>query len=284
MFELSPERFVVARPLFKHWLPRCAPAHAVLSGHNPGRVYVDDVDQPSVAFMWTRWGYYYLAGEPGNAAFNAALAERLARDFVPLSAATGELGLILYPSPHAWEEQVGTLLGTWMPVRIFRRTYAFHPERFAAYRAQAAAMPARFTVRAIDGALLASARPEISAALVAELGPGWASLEDFLARGIGSCVVDGDPQTDGVVASVCLTVMVSERAAEISVHTADAYLRRGLASHAAAACIEQCLGRGLVPNWECWWDNAASDALARRLGFEAVSDHPVYYWEAAATA
>jgi hypothetical protein len=32
-------------------------------------------------------------------------------------------------------------------------------------------------------------------------------------------------------------------------------------------------------NWECFWDNGPSSALAGKLGFSPLQDYPVYYWE-----
>ena len=66
---------------------------------------------------------------------------------------------------------------------------------------------------------------------------------------------------------------------EIDIHTKEKYRRRGLAHYAASAFIEECLARGLRPNWECWWDNEPSVSLAKKLGFEPISDHPVFLVE-----
>jgi len=79
--------------------------------------------------------------------------------------------------------------------------------------------------------------------------------------------------------SLCLACFAALGKLEISINTAEAYRRRGLATLTAAAFIEECLERGLQPNWECWWTNTPSTALAEKLGFEQGVDHAVYYWE-----
>lgn len=84
---------------------------------------------------------------------------------------------------------------------------------------------------------------------------------------------------DNEIVSVCMSVFASQERMEIDVHTAENYRRRGFAALTAAAFIEACLQRGKQPNWECFWDNQPSVALAGELGFCALPDFPVYYWQ-----
>jgi RimJ/RimL family protein N-acetyltransferase len=62
---------------------------------------------------------------------------------------------------------------------------------------------------------------------------------------------------------------------ELSVDTYDLQQRgRGFATLTAKACIDQCLAQGLTPVWTADESNAASLALARKLGFEKVGEYP----------
>jgi RimJ/RimL family protein N-acetyltransferase len=99
-------------------------------------------------------------------------------------------------------------------------------------------------------------------------------LDDFLTHGIGFALLQGDQ-----VASACTSVFASQTHVEIDVHTDEKFQHRGFAQLTASALIEACLQRGKTPNWECFWDNEASSALAGKLGFSPRSDYPVYYWE-----
>lgn len=104
--------------------------------------------------------------------------------------------------------------------------------------------------------------------------PTWFSPQEFLNRGIDYCLLEGEK-----LASVCTSVFATRSGIEIDVHTEEAYQRRGFATLTAAALIDECLRGGRLPNWECFWDNDASSALANRLGFDMVEDYPVYYFE-----
>jgi RimJ/RimL family protein N-acetyltransferase len=116
----------------------------------------------------------------------------------------------------------------------------------------------------------------VDAALAARLGgmPSWRSPEAFLAHGVGYCLL----QAEEIVAH-CTSVFVTRSQVEIDVQTGEAFRRRGLAHAAASALIAACLKGGREPNWECFWNNESSNALAASLGFVKSGDHGVFYWE-----
>ena len=60
--------------------------------------------------------------------------------------------------------------------------------------------------------------------------------------------------------------------AQLGVLAAPDQRGRGWGRRAAALAVNEALDRGLVPQWRARVGNAASQALARRLGFEVVGD------------
>ena len=66
--QLSIAEASSARPLFDR-LDDHLIIQAVLDGTSPGSVYVDDRRHPTAAFVSSAEGHY-LAGSPGNRAFN----------------------------------------------------------------------------------------------------------------------------------------------------------------------------------------------------------------------
>ena len=250
----------------------CTPLNAVLEGHSSGRIFVDDPDRPSVGFVWTPWGYFYLAGSVENAAFNRALGHTLVDTLIPLSVAMGERWPALYPDSEAWASQLDVLLPGRTLHTVPRRTFDFRSEDFEMQR--------RWRDRVVDGfrmvtfAELLSA--EIGEALAGEIRATWRDVRTFSEQGFGFALLHNDE-----IASACHACFVGNGEAEVSVRTEEAYRRQGLGTLVASAFVEACLGRGLTPSWECWHDNVASDMLARRLGFKKRKDVPVYVWEEA---
>lgn len=75
-------------------------------------------------------------------------------------------------------------------------------------------------------------------------------------------VVDG-----GVVVGYGGALAAGTRDAGVGVHVAGARRRRGIATACAAQACRSVQGSGLVPVWSTASDNAASLAVARKLGF-----------------
>ncbi len=261
MIELMPSECRRVLPLLKGIRQAVLP-WAICEGVNPGRVFVDRRDEPQLALIWSPVGYYFLAGAVKEL---DAVRQVLTETFIPASQADGESGFILIPGEAAWKAHLAEILPGRNVIEIYRRPFVLERERFAAVGDRCKAVPPGFRLVPLTREL---------AERVDVLRVSWASLEDFHLMGMGFALLDGDR-----MASVCLSLFASHNAVEIDMHTDEAYRRRGFALLTAAALIEECLRRGLSPNWECFWENEPSVALAERLGFRALPDYPVYYWE-----
>ncbi len=268
--ELSPAQFAAARPLFADGLGHI-PLLGALEGLHPARVFADDAERPALALVASRWGYFYLGGEPAGEAAAAALGELISRETRRIAEDTTPRGFVLWPEQTGWLDWLPQLLPGRQPLRGFRRTFHFDPITFYENRFSRPPVPPGLRLQAIDAASL----EEMEDDLAAEILESWRSLDDFRERGAGACLMDGDR-----LASVCFAAFAAGGAADASVFTPARYRRRGLATLSAARFVEECLRHDLRPNWETFWDNLPSLKLAENLGFQAQGDVPVVYWEA----
>ena len=259
MIELKSENYLNVLPLLKNIKQAVLP-YAVCEGYNPGRIFVDDEQDPQTTMIWTPVGYYFLVLGQGQKLDE--VANLLTETFIPTSKAIGETGFILIAEFDNWKEKTSALLNNRDVIEIFRRPFKFHTERFNANWREK--IPAGFDLKRVDESL----------AEQAHILGSWKSLDDFMSHGIGYALMNGDK-----LASVCSSVFVSSTRVEIDVHTEEEYRRRGFASITASALIEECLRQGKQPNWECFWENEESTALALKLGFEQLADYPVCFWE-----
>jgi RimJ/RimL family protein N-acetyltransferase len=264
MIELGLSEFKTATPLLSGIKQKVLPL-AITQGFSPGRIFVDAGENPQLALAWSAVGYYLLAGDPSQNHDLDAAGRVLNELFVPASQASGENGFILVPTAGGWQEHLPSLLPGREVIEIYRRPFRFEPARFALLSNWRERIPPGFRLQAMDAALA-----EQAGALVA-----WRSAEDFTTHGLGMALFEGDE-----LASACSSVFASRERMEIDVHTEEKYRRRGLGTITTAAFIEACLRGGKQPNWECFWENEASNGLARKLGFVAEADYPVYFWEA----
>jgi hypothetical protein len=263
MIELHPSEFASTLPLLGGIQQKVLP-DAICQGYCPGRVFADRRENPHLVLIWSALGYFFIAGEAGLA-HDLAEASRVLTDiFVPASQASGESSFILLPAQQGWKAHLPTLLPGREVIEIYRRPFQFDPVRFQALPAWQARLPPGCQLQIMD------------AALTEKIGapPGWFSPEAFLAHGLGVVLLAGEE-----IACLCTSVFASHERMEIDIHTENKYRRKGFAALAASAFIEACLRRGKQPNWECFWENEASTALAVKLGFQAEPDYPVYYWE-----
>jgi len=256
MQELDAGAFAVVRELFDGIDFERPAVYAVLEGSQPGRVYVDRTDQPTAAFIWAN--SHYMAGAFSNAAFRTEVEQLLRTQVMPR---TGHL--LLYAYSDAWRNVLGDLLRDDAPQHIQRTAFDWDPARFIAeHREWRARVPAGYCVARIDAT---------TAAQIGVIGALWPSIDAFLSKGFGHCVLQGDR-----VVSSCKTVFVGDGLAETGVETEDSHRRRGLAMLAGCAYLEHCLDCGIRPVWGCF-HNAASEALAQKLGFTNRREMEVLY-------
>jgi RimJ/RimL family protein N-acetyltransferase len=129
-------------------------------------------------------------------------------------------------------------------------------------------------MRRIDEALLANTNLGNIRAVEGWVRSFWHSLRDFVGTGFGFCVV-----RDGTILSWCLSVFVSDENFEFGIATAPDHRRKGLATLAAAACVEHCVENHRIPHWHCWEDNVPSIKVAEKVGFENPTLYTVYRFD-----
>jgi RimJ/RimL family protein N-acetyltransferase len=267
MLELERGGYSRVRPLFEDTAN--IPPRSVLSGITPGRVFVDDVQDPQAALVWTQWGFAYLAGESCKDAFTRDLHDLILEELVPNKGGR-EKGFLLFPCSSTWEAESSLLLAGRRPNKIYRRSFTFNPSHFSGNYGWLNRLPAGFHIYRIDEKLIERTGDRISQ----EIEAAWASVKDFLNDGFGFCLMHGEE-----IVSLCTSPFIAGREVEVCIRTDPHYRSKGYATVTALAFLEHCLLNDLSPNWECPWDHIASCALAARLGFENPVDRLVYYWE-----
>jgi RimJ/RimL family protein N-acetyltransferase len=258
MYELSQAEYGKVMPIFADVKDNRAHVFAVIEGNNPGRVFVDDREEPAAALVHTGWSF--LGGDATNAAFNQALKTLLEDDIMP---STKDGHVLIYSFSDDWKDVVDELLRDRGVRRVdrtvldlgsdlFRRRHTGWQER----------VPEGYRVARVDRAL---------AEQLADKLDNWGTIGGFLSNGFGFCVLKG-----AEIVSRCHTVYASGGFAETAVGTEEGYRRQGLGSLAACAYIEHGLDKGISAEWGCFY-NEASAAMAQKLGFVIRRDVQVNY-------
>jgi GNAT superfamily N-acetyltransferase len=95
------------------------------------------------------------------------------------------------------------------------------------------------------------------------------SVDDFLVRGIGFCIVQG-----GRIVSAATSMARSNRAIDIEIETAEEFRKQGLGSVVAARLVLECLERGIEPRWLA--ANVVSERLALKLGYVQTETYETF--------
>jgi hypothetical protein len=151
MFELQPAQFPEVIPLLSNIKQAVLPL-AVCEGVNPGRIFVDRPQNPTLALIWTGVGYYFLAGSPASQPNLAPISERLLNSLIPASREMGETGYILITSP-GWDAHLAALLPGRALIQIFRRTFTLDQAAFSALASRPVNLPPDFALVRMDEAL-----------------------------------------------------------------------------------------------------------------------------------
>lgn len=251
IYELPTAMFAAVAPLFAgRWFDE-AFIDSVFEGTQHGRIFVDHPTQPSAALLCRSYEYY-VAGDHTNGALRQFMADAPAEADV-----FAELYGYCALSP-AWND--GLLADHAGQLHtIGRRSFKWDAARSTPLDWQRA-LPDGFQMRAVEPVLA----PRINEVLAPIPGVGFfmGGPDAFWQRGFGACVMHGEQ-----VASVALTGSVSAHFADIDITTAESFRGQGLGTLAAAACVAECLARGLIPTWHTDSANAASAATALKVGY-----------------
>lgn len=267
IYELSNSEYERARPVFKA-LDYHLVVNSIIEGTTRAKIYVDDPADPGAAITWTKHRFY-LAGDADNDAFNRALSQLFVGEIYPQSIKAGKDVLILYYSPGSWEEEMNVILKDRFPTK-HQRQFLVCKELRHDWKAL---IPAGFSMRRVDKELLANTGLKHLGELVEELESERSSVEDFLSKSFSFCLVRGEE-----IVGWCLSEYNSENQCEVGIETVKGYRRQGVATLTACALVEHALSNNITRiGWHCWANNKDSIALAKKVGFEHVTDYPVYY-------
>jgi len=261
--QLSSSQFQVVLPLAFGASHSRALIYAVLEGHSPGTVWVNDRQTPTAALVCTNCGYMFVLGNATNQCFNQAICSTIFNSVLPGSPGSE---VILFSFSEKWRVILDELLKEREAQRIHRCLFDLDEEMFRKRSLQQEMLlPEGFTITSLQDRSTASTLNLTT----------WFDTDRFIRDGFGYCILHSDQ-----VVSACYSVFLGGGEAEVDVFTADDYRRHGFAHRVATAFIEESLKRGIEPAWACWPHRQASQSLARKLGFRPRPDATAHYFSA----
>ena len=245
---------------------------AAIRGNNPGRIFVDDPQNPRTALALTVEGYL-LGGENEDRETLGAL-QRLFKEkiFSGEVYVNGDWSMSLAVHPQTWEERLPELI----PTHEIEKSERYHYLCTELSLNWENHLPDGYSVRRVDSALLEDPGIHFAESLAEwmDFEEVWWSRENFLSKGISFAVLRGNE-----VAAWCTPDCVAGDRIDIGIITHQAHRRQGLATIAVAATVEACLEQGFsAVGWHCNADNIGSWKTAEKVGFKRNREYAYYYY------
>jgi RimJ/RimL family protein N-acetyltransferase len=271
MIELAPEDFHTVEAIFNPFTYSLS-IRATIEGNNPGRIFVDQTQQPQTALALTVEGYL-LAGQVNNPETNHSLRQLLLnRIFSGELSINGNWSMSLAIHPYTWETKLPELISTHEIEKIVRYQYLCQEPVFN-WRES---LPAGYQIRQYTMGLLDDPAITIPEPILEwwNFTETWGSIDRFLAHGISWCVIH-----EGLIVSQCASDCLAGDQIDLGIITLREYRNRNLASCAAAATLEACFDRGLKKvGWHCSADNTPSWKTAEKVGFRRNQVYNYYFY------
>lgn len=220
---------------------------SIVDGYQSGEVFVDDINDPTVALFWHRSGFAFIAGECN-------------RDFL------AEIhDMMLNPTPEHCNRMIVqtrdlSLFNDYEDVTRYKR-YTFSLKK----EAPELVIP--------EGCELRPITTEVFGKLDAKVRPAdyWKDAEEFASKGFGYYLSKGDE-----ILAFAFSAAVSNKRVDIGVDTFEKYREHGYGKVVASAMLRETLNQKKTPVWACIEENEASQSLACSIGFDIFELHPYY--------
>lgn len=222
-----------------------------------GELWCDDESSPATAVI-VSGDFLYLAGKP-------AFADEV------MAFAKGKPHAVFVPSCEGWFDILNAACGNKL-IKVSR--YRMHiPESGFDRRRIEQILDSRDVLSIYGCELYPIGEREYAKCLTSDWAYSFVSnfsdYNDFEKHGFGFVI-----KHLGRIISGTSTYCYYSKGVEVEVSTAPEYRMRGLAKLTAARFVEECIKRGLKPNWDA--RNMASVKIASRIGFELSEEYTAY--------
>lgn len=264
MPEIFIEEFPAIEPLFLRLEETHALAQAVIAGRISARIFVDDKSALSAGVIVYK-SRILCSGNVTQHGFIHELRYWFSKEIIPAHRKAGEDAYLVCYSSAEWE---AALEDIFEGCNIYPGERQYYEIRdFQSFALPA--LPDGFSIQAITRNFLSSKLNGLES-IREEMCSERLSVEDFLEHSFGLC-----PVYDEEVAGWCLSEYNIGDRCEIGIATMEKYQRKGIATLETRYFLNEAhrLGYRRI-GWDCWKNNIASGATARKAGLQLVEEYP----------
>lgn len=247
-------------------------ARAVAEQKVTGKIFVDDVKDPTTFYVVHPYGMTLLLGNSNNQVFNEAFKRyalnidktRTGHEWMQAFPGDWDItlsnlfsGALIKSADNITEPDKGIVeLNT-------RINFTFNEEKYLRQR-KAMTDPA-ITIRKADRQLFRDMQGSVVPAHF------WDTEDDFFKNGLAYALF-----YKGELAAMSFSSFWFDNLFELGIETKEKFRGKGLAELVCTAIIDYCLENKYEPIWACRLENTGSYKLAQKLGFEPAIEIPYY--------
>ncbi|WP_105616107.1 GNAT family N-acetyltransferase [Vallitalea okinawensis] len=243
---------------------------SVIALNNPGKVYVDNAREPKSAIIWSKGiGGYYLIGEENNPSFVKGLSQYFDEVIIPQSQDLDYNNIEISGTSEIWDD---ILEMTFDNRAGYHKSYQY-VYQFQGLKDQEVKRPPLLDgaeVKRVDGHFLTSDVNNIDF-VKNNILEWWASLDLYLEKGIGYCIV-----YDSKIVASCVTSFMAGDEMESHIETVEDYQRKGFAKYLIYEYLKDCKNKNLIPYWDCMATNIGSYKTAEWHGYKKAFEYPLF--------
>ena len=102
----------------------------------------------------------------------------------------------------------------------------------------------------------------------------WGSVEDYLKHGTGFIAV-----MNNKIISIILGTAYYDKKLAIDIETLEEYQNKGIATKLTELLINKCKNKNITAFWNCMKSNLASEKTAVRAGFNYIGERNFFYFD-----
>lgn len=239
----------------------------VIAGHNPGEVWVDDVEHPQTALVWSKGlGAFLFLGRADQESLNQKLGVFIETNIVPFLKKKGINYFEFSCESEAWVPVIEQALQDRKISKGGQFVYKSGENKLTDEEIE---IPASFQVISINKEFIMSIEKMgmmNGDFLIDYLKAFWGSVENYLSKGYGYVALYQDQ-----IASFAVSSFSYRSIQAIGVETLKDFRRKGLACTLTKMLLKDFYTKGIEPWWDCMDENIASQKTAEKAGL--IRDH-----------
>ncbi|MCP4709616.1 MAG: GNAT family N-acetyltransferase [Planctomycetes bacterium] len=245
---------------------------SVIRGNNPGRVFVDDPENPQTAMIWANGiEGFYLIGQEKNPKFNNHLDQYIERVIRPLAIESGLDWFEVSGNNPTWAIEIPKIFQNRQLTKSYQSVYRI--KDLNSVPVSINSPETGFQVLRLNRVIFDSDKIENIDFLVSKILLFWDSIDNFLDKGFGFYIL-----ANNLIVSLCFSAFVADNIQAIDIETQPEYRRKGLGRQVALKYMDYCRRQRLLPHWDCMKENIASALLAESIGFSKYFDYALFYF------